>query len=47
MATNYLAVGVDITYVQAALGHSDVQMKMRYARVRKEDLKRTIGKLKY
>ena len=47
MATNYLAAGVDITYVQAALGHSDIQMTMRYARVRKEDLKRTIGKLKY
>ncbi|MDQ3784592.1 MAG: tyrosine-type recombinase/integrase [Actinomycetota bacterium] len=46
-ATGYLSAGVDITYVQAALGHSDIRMTMRYARVRKEDLKRTIGKLKY
>ena len=46
-ATAYLSAGVDITYVQAALGRSDIRMTMRYARVRREDLKRTIGKLKY
>lgn len=46
-ATSYLGAGADITYVQAALGHSDISMTMRYARVRKEDLKRTIGKVKY
>lgn len=46
-ATGYLGSGVDITFVQAALGHSDIRMTMRYARVRKEDLRRTIGRLKY
>jgi integrase/recombinase XerD len=46
-ATSYLSAGVDITYVQAALGHSDIRMTMRYAQVRKEDLKKTISKLKY
>jgi site-specific recombinase XerD len=46
-ATTYLSGGADITYVQAALGHSDIRMTMRYARVRKEDLKRTIGKVRY
>jgi site-specific recombinase XerD len=46
-ATSYLAAGADITYVQAALGHADIKMTMRYARVRKTDLKRTMGRVKY
>lgn len=39
-ATQFLSNGGGLAYVQNALGHADLKMTLRYARVKKDDLRR-------